>query len=552
MGETDDVVGWANSIASQFIVTTDKINVATDLFVKQLKQGLEEDGSSLLQVPSYVTKLPNGSETGVCMAIDLGGTNLRVCSVELHGNSKLSVVQSKAAIPMSAMTAKTYKDLFRFIANHTESFMREHMPHSLDRWARVLEHGQPTAQLRNDYCHSLGFTFSFTFDQYALNKGALMYWTKAFSIEDAIGRDPCAMLQEALDERRLPLTVTALVNDTVGTLAARAYCAPTKNGTLLGAIFGTGTNGAYMERVYNIRKLHSNRAFATANPGVFMALNTEWGGFDRDLSVLPTTTFDDDLDRESVNPQDQYYEKRISGLYLGELLRRVILEGSQSGKLSLQLPAHSRAHTAYSIDSSFLSEIVKDSSYELTYAKQHISQVLGSAPPTRDQAKALKIIAEAIGLRAARLSAIAIAGVAIQSGRLPTAHKLPTLLRCWSLKYLLRQVLTFATGLFRQLFMAKYSPLRLRDESHATDRMAVDYEKLPDLMSVADDDIIDIGVDGSLFEFFPGFEGNLRIALREIPAIGPSNEPKLRMGTAKDGSGVGAALIALLNRENDI
>lgn len=53
-----------------------------------------------------------------------------------------------------------------------------------------------------------------------------------------------------------------------------------------------------------------------------------------------------------------------------------------------------------------------------------------------------------------------------------------------------------------------------------------------------------IGVDkSSVAEFLPGFEGRVRDALRIL--LGEAGEKRVRMGLAKDGSGVGAALTAL-------
>jgi hexokinase len=58
--------------------------------------------------------------------------------------------------------------------------------------------------------------------------------------------------------------------------------------------------------------------------------------------------------------------------------------------------------------------------------------------------------------------------------------------------------------------------------------------------------VIDIAVDGSVVEFYPGFENYMREALRSVDGIGPAGEKKIRIGIAKDGSSVGAAIIALL------
>ena len=44
----------------------------------------------------------------------------------------------------------------------------------------------------------------------------------------------------------------------------------------LGGIFGTGTNGAYVERVENIKKLGDSPA---RQKGGYMVVNTEWGAF---------------------------------------------------------------------------------------------------------------------------------------------------------------------------------------------------------------------------------------------------------------------------------
>ena len=65
-------------------------------------------------------------------------------------------------------------------------------------------------------------------------------------------------------------------------------------------------------------------------------------------------------------------------------------------------------------------------------------------------------------------------------------------------------------------------------------------------LEASKDGVIDIGVDGSLVEFYPNFEEYIREALRDIPQIGPEGEKRIRIGIAKDGSGVGAALIALV------
>lgn len=50
-----------------------------------------------------------------------------------------------------------------------------------------------------------------------------------------------------------------------------------------GSIFGTGTNGAYLEKVDNIKKLGDS---PTRKNGGFMVVNTEWGAFNNTVCVF--------------------------------------------------------------------------------------------------------------------------------------------------------------------------------------------------------------------------------------------------------------------------
>ena len=58
--------------------------------------------------------------------MDLGGTNFRVCSIQLHGDTTFSLTQSKVPIPRELMEAKTAKELFAFLAKQIEIFLKKH------------------------------------------------------------------------------------------------------------------------------------------------------------------------------------------------------------------------------------------------------------------------------------------------------------------------------------------------------------------------------------------------------------------------------------------
>nr|POE59112.1 glucokinase [Quercus suber] len=497
----------AQRVAAEFEYKKEDVNRGVAEFVRQMSEGLTKDGASMSQIPTYVTAVPNGTEKGLYMAVDLGGTNFRVCSIQLHGNSTFSLTQSKVAIPKSLMVAKSSHDLFGFLAKQIESFLKTH--HG-DKYASHME--QRTSFTRGSHSEavfSLGFTFSFPVQQSGINKGKLIRWTKGFDIPDTIGKDVCALLQKEIDALGLPVHVAALVNDTVGTLMARSYTSPGKTGTLLGAIFGTGTNGAYVEKLEKVVKLHKS-AGAEQSTGD-MIINTEWGSFDNQLSVLPKTKYDMDLDRESVNPGVQMFEKRVSGMFLGEILRRALLSLVKNPAVPLFSDEHSNQNDVHSttsiqddsklwsqwgLDTSFLSITSGDNSQGLRLTRQTLDNEYGVSAPSAEDAEAVRLIASAIGKRAARLSAVAIAAVVIATGRLQ-------------------------------------APADVASTNNAQ-------------LEVNEKNVVDIGVDGSLVEFYPNFEEYIRETLREVPQIGPQGEKRIRIGIAKDGSGVGAALIALV------
>lgn len=444
------------------------------------------------------------------MAVDLGGTNFRVCSINLHGNSTFSLTQSKVPIPRELMVAKTSKELFSFLAKQIEAFLKTHHEEHYNCTVRRRQTISTPGGFKDEEIFNLGFTFSFPVHQVGINKGTLIRWTKGFDIADAVGKDVCALLQDEIDALHLPVKVAALVNDTVGTLMARSYTSPGKTGTLLGAIFGTGTNGAYVEKLDKVKKLASEK-----NVGEFdkstgnMIINTEWGSFDNALATLPNTPYDDALDKESVNPGIQMFEKRISGMFLGEILRRAIVTLIKDPKVALFSDPDSSSNDVHSttcvsetsplleqwgLDTSFLSIAHADSSKGLKVTRQTLDKDYGVHAASAEDAEAVKLIAAAIGKRAARLSAVAIAATILATDKL----KAP------------------------------------RDIATADDE------------PVNEDDIVDVGVDGSLVEFYPGFEEYIREAFREIDGIGKHGEQRIRIGIAKDGSGVGAALIALV------
>lgn len=71
----------ASAIAAEFDFSTEQLIAAVKQFEVLALKGLSTDDQPMTMIPSYVTDVPTGKETGTYLALDLGGTNLRVCSI---------------------------------------------------------------------------------------------------------------------------------------------------------------------------------------------------------------------------------------------------------------------------------------------------------------------------------------------------------------------------------------------------------------------------------------------------------------------------------------
>ncbi|KAJ8557718.1 hypothetical protein K7X08_004484 [Anisodus acutangulus] len=142
-----------------------------------------------------------------------------------------------------------------------------------------------------------------------------------FSIDDMVGKD-VAELTKAMQRQGIGMRVSALVNDTVGTLAGGRF---SNKDVSIAVILGTGTNAAYVERAQAIPKWHGPLPKSGE-----MVINMEWGNFRS--SHLPLIEYDHAMDTDSLNPGEQIFEK-ISGMYLGEILRRVLLRMAEEAAI---------------------------------------------------------------------------------------------------------------------------------------------------------------------------------------------------------------------------
>ena len=127
---------------------------------------------------------PDGYETGTYLALDMGGTNLRVCEIALTDNkSEFDIIQSKYRMPEELKTGDS-EELWDYIADCLAQFIETH-------------HGE----LPKGETLPLGFTFSYPATQNYIDEGILQRWTKGFDIDGVEGKNVVPLLQDALNKQ---------------------------------------------------------------------------------------------------------------------------------------------------------------------------------------------------------------------------------------------------------------------------------------------------------------------------------------------------------------
>ncbi|XP_077600673.1 hexokinase-2-like isoform X2 [Stigmatopora nigra] len=352
------------------------------LISENMVRGLSKNArnqASIKMLPTFVGSTPDGSEHGEFLALDLGGSSFRVLLVRVQGDKKhVEMHHKNYIIPQETMQG-TGEELFRYIVDCMANFL-ERM-------------GLRGASL------PLGFTFSFPCHQTKLDQGILLKWTKGFKASGCEGHDVVALLKDAVRCRgEFDLSFVAVVNDTVGTMMTCGYEDPECE---VGVIVGTGTNACYMEEMRNIEMVDGDEGR--------MCVNMEWGAFGENGELDSfLTNFDRLVDASSSNPGKQRYEKMISGMYLGEIVRHVLLELTEKG-LMFRGKQSERLKTWGIFETKFLSQIESDrlAMRQIRCILQH----LGLTGSTCDDSVLVKEVCSIVSRRAAQLCGAGLAAV---------------------------------------------------------------------------------------------------------------------------------------------
>lgn len=354
------------TLYGQFSISAADLDSIAEHFSEEMEDGLSGRPSRLKMLTSHIGQ-PTGKEQGTFLALDFGGSNIRLLAVELNGERSYRVLRqtswplknAEAGIDLTAQSVSA-AELFDSIAAAIAQFAPE-----------------------GDWM--LGHTFSFPCEQKNINHAKLIRWTKEFRTSGVEGQDVTALLSAALARKGLQrIKPVAVINDTVGAYLAAAYAG---EGVVAGAICGTGHNIAYLE---------------TDIAGRPVVINLESGNFDPGMGTI----FDVSLDRASEKPGQQLMEKQVAGRYLGELFRLVLRSLNKAGILQSE---SDMLNTPYSIETETLSSLLADESSGLPRVNE-ICSMLGFETGLTER-RAVKSAAALIVGRSARLTGAAFLGV---------------------------------------------------------------------------------------------------------------------------------------------
>uniref|UniRef100_A0A8C0A015 hexokinase n=1 Tax=Anas zonorhyncha TaxID=75864 RepID=A0A8C0A015_9AVES len=367
---------------AEFKLTHEQLLQVKKRMRTEMEAGLKKKSHETAKVkmlPTFVRSTPDGTENGDFLALDLGGTNFRVLLVKIRSGKRRTVEMHNKiyAIPIEVMQG-TGEELFDHIVTCISDFL-DYM-------------GIKGARL------PLGFTFSFPCKQTSLDAGILLNWTKGFKATDCEGEDVVYLLREGIKRREeFDLDVVAVVNDTVGTMMTCAYEDPNCE---IGLIVGTGSNACYMEEMRNVEMVDGEQGR--------MCVNMEWGAFgDNGCLDDIRTIYDKAVDDFSLNAGKQRYEKMISGMYLGEIVRNILIDFTKRGFL-FRGQISETLKTRHIFETKFLSQIESDRLALLQV--RTILQQLG-LNSTCDDSIIVKTVCGAVSKRAAQLCGAGMAAV---------------------------------------------------------------------------------------------------------------------------------------------
>lgn len=272
---------------------------AREAMAARIREGAAADGGEAAMLPAWLAP-PLPGLRGEAVAIDAGGTHLRAARVVVGGAGAAEPRILQAPLPGAAGAGAA--TAAEFFGAHADLVGRLGAPP-----------GTP-----------IGYCFSYPSRVLPDGDAVLVRWTKEVRVPGVEGQRVGFLLSRSLAAAGIGPGPVFVLNDTIAALAAGSVGPGIDPARTVGLVVGTGTNmGAFLPTA----------AVGKLPPGAWphdrIAVNFESGG----LVPPGLGPVDDEVDRLSLQPGLQRFEKAVSGAYLGRIFR------AAAPRLGVDLPS---------------------------------------------------------------------------------------------------------------------------------------------------------------------------------------------------------------------
>ncbi|OAY80988.1 Hexokinase-1, partial [Ananas comosus] len=359
--------------------SVERLWAVADAMADEMRAGIASEGrTSLRMIADPSISLPTGCEEGLFYGLQFGPASVRMIRLLLGGNDARVVEKEISEVPVPPkLMVGTSEELYNFIAAELVKF---------------ISTGNANMGPHDGMPGEIGVTFSFPVVQDLESDYFSVEWTIGFSIKET-------------------------ANDTVGILAGGRYCCKE---TVAAVMLGMKTNAAYTEP-FDGENPHNKHRDTVSSSFILIELlqydhiiNMELGNFKS--PNLPITEFDTDLDAASANPGEQIFAKLVCGVYLGDIVRRVLLKMAEETALfGDTIPSKLRIPFVLKIPD--MAAMHQDMSEDLMVVGEKLDQILGIPNTTLRMRKLVFEVCEIVTRRGAYLAAAGILGILKKIGK---------------------------------------------------------------------------------------------------------------------------------------
>jgi len=341
-----------------------RIEELLETYLEEMQRGLDGNDSSLLMLPSYVNTAGTVQRGQPVVAVDAGGTNLRIALIEFGASGECRFLSEIRRYKMPGVGEEISAETF---------FDR------LSGW--LLPYMKKACEV--------SISFAYPTEILPNLDGRIVRMVKEVSITGMEGRLLGECLSRSLSEKGAAHCRVVVTNDAVASALAGMAEKPGEGyGSFIGIILGTGNNGCYIESNKKIRKIKGLPTGGT------MMINTEGGGY----ALAPRSKLDAEFDGTTNDPGYHMCEKMVSGAYIGPLCEFLLKSASKEGIFG---PYMQKLHQVASAD---VDKFLKDGE----------GRIAEFCLKPNDVENAYSIVENTV-LRAARLCALQMAAMAAKS-----------------------------------------------------------------------------------------------------------------------------------------